>query len=222
MNRNKCQQCGLVNLAADESCRRCGALLVGEESTAIDTDDKPVKKRSIGRRLIWISGTTLLLLFIYYMSLLLTSEELGYDQQQTIQHSVAILRQKGFDKEAFVLGTLVQYRRTDNWWNRYVGHHDAYAATNFPFEIVTVYPEFFDAAIDDTERAAILLHESYHLFGSGEEAALEGAWRDKQRLGWTADKYGQTKVFNNTRELTAAGVPKLFTCGADGRSDCVQ
>ena len=44
--------------------------------------------------------------------------------------------------------------------------------------------------MDDTERAAILLHESYHLFGSGEATALEGVWRDKQRLGWTADKYG--------------------------------
>ena len=77
-------------------------------------------------------------------------------------------------------------------------------------------------AVDDTERAAILLHESYHLSGSGEAAALEGVWRDKQRLGWTADKYGQTRVWNNTKELTAANVPWMFSCGADGRSDCLQ
>jgi hypothetical protein len=203
-------------------CRRCGASLIAEESAAIDGDEKASQKRSISRRAIWVLGTTLLLLFICYMSLLLTSEELGYEQRQTIKSSIAILQQRGFNREAFVLSNLVQYRDTDNWWNRYVGHHDAYAATNFPFEIVTVYPEFFTAAVDDTERAAILLHESYHLFGSGEAAALEGVWRSKQRLGWTADKYSQTKVWNNTRELTATGVPKLFACGSDGHSDCIR
>lgn len=173
-------------------------------------------------RLSWILGTTLVLLFAAYMSLLLTSDELPYDERQTVRAATAILKQKGFSRQAFVLDHLVQYRGTDNWWNGYVGHHDAYAATNFPFEVVTLYPEFFDAAVDDTERAAILLHESYHLFGSGEVTALEGVWRDKQQLGWTADKYGQTKVWINTRELTTGGVPKLFQCGADGHSDCVQ
>jgi hypothetical protein len=103
-----------------------------------------------------------------------------------------------------------------------VGHHDAYAATNFPFEVVTLYPEFFGAAVDDTERGAILLHESYHLLGSGEAAALEGVWRDKKQLGWTADKYSQTRVWKNTQEATAALVPGLFQCGADAQSDCTQ
>jgi hypothetical protein len=48
--------------------------------------------------------------------------------------------------------TVVSYRRTDNWWNQYVGHHAAYAATNFPFGVVTLYPAFFRYAVDDTER----------------------------------------------------------------------
>jgi hypothetical protein len=221
MNKNKCSRCGLVNFATNETCRRCGASLRDPQSAPIDAGEEEVKKRSIGRRLIWILGTTLLLLFIAYMSLLLTSQELGYEQTQTIKRSIALLDQKGFHKQAFVLNHLVQYRDTDNWWNKYVGHHDAYAATNFPFEIVTVYPEFFETPVDDTERAVILLHESYHLFGYGEEAALEGVWREKQKLAWTADEYGQTKVWNNTRELTAASVPKLFKCGADSHSDCV-
>ena len=163
----------------------------------------------------------MILLFAAYLSLLLTSEDLQFDKRQTVTNAIAILKQKGFDRQGFVLDNLVKYRGTDNWWNRYVGHHDAYAATNFPFEVVTVYPEFFDAAVDDTERAAILLHESYHLLGSGEAAALEGVWRDKQRLGWTEDKYGQTKVWNNNKELTTGSVPVLFQCGADGHSDCV-
>jgi len=154
--------------------------------------------------------------------MLLTSQELNFDRRQALAQAIAVLQTKGFSKQAFVLSHLVNYRDTDNWWNRSVGHHDAYAATNFPFEVVTLYPEFFDSAVDDTERAAILLHESYHLFGSGEAAALEGAWRDKQRLGWTADRYSQTKVWANTRESTMALVPKLFQCGQDGRSDCLQ
>jgi hypothetical protein len=226
MNRSKCSQCGLVNPTTDESCRRCGASLAeGETTTTVAAaypDEKPVPKRRTALRLSWILGTTLILLFAAYMSLLLTSQELPYDERQTVRAATAILKQKGFSRQTFVLDNLVQYRSTDNWWNGYVGHHAAYAATNFPFEVVTLYPEFFGTAVDDTERAAILLHESYHLLGSGEAAALEGVWRDKQKLGWTADKYGQTKVWINTRELTAAGVPKLFKCGTDGHSDCIQ
>ena len=229
MNRRKCLQCGLVNLAADETCRRCGASLIEEQSAAIREEqmavepaEETVPRRSIVQRLGWILGTTLILVFAAYMSLLLTSEDLPIDQRHTVKNAIAILRQKGFERQAFVLDNLVKYRSTDSWWNRYVGHHDAYAATNFPFEVVTLYPEFFTTAVDDTERAAILLHESYHLFGSGEETALAGVWREKLQLGWTQDTYGRTKVWNNTRELTAAEVPKLFTCGIDGHSDCFQ
>jgi len=156
------------------------------------------------------------------MSLLITSEDLGFDQRQIVQKAIAILGQKNFAREAFVLDHLTTYRETDNWWNRYVGHHDAYAATNFPFEVVTLYPEFFDVAVDDNERAVILLHEACHLFGSGEDAALEKTWRQKERLDWTADKYAQTRVWKNTRELTMNRVPTLFQCGPDGRSDCVK
>ena len=228
MNRSKCSQCGLVNPLTDDRCRRCGASLAeGEEAstellTSAEPDQQPIKKRSILRRASWILGMTLILLFAAYMSLLLTSDELPYDERQTVKAATAIMKQKGFSRQAFVLDNLVQYRRTDNWWNGFVGHHTAYAATNFPFEVMTLYPEFFATAVDDTERAAILLHESYHLFGSGEEAALEGTWREKQRLGWTGDKYGKTKVWINTRDLTTTGVPKLFQCGTDSRSDCVQ
>jgi len=221
MTSNKCAHCGLVNFATDENCRRCGSVLSIGETSSVEVEATPQRKRSLLRRLSWILSTTIVLLFVLYMSLLLTSEELAYERRETLKQAIAVLEQKGFAKQAFVLNHLVMYRDTDNWWNRYVGHHDAYAATNFPFEVVTLYPEFFNVAVDDTERAAILLHESYHLAGSGEEAALEGTWRDKQRLGWTADNYGKTKVFINTRELTATGVPRLFQCGSDGHSECV-
>jgi hypothetical protein len=188
----------------------------------LDPAPEQVKKRGIGRRLLWILSATLLLLFASYMSLLITSDDLGFDQRQIVQKAITILGQKGFAREAFVLDHLTIYRETDNWWNKYVGHHDAYAATNFPFEVVTLYPEFFEDAVDDNERAVILLHEAYHLFGSGEEAALEKTWRQKERLGWTADKYAQSRVWKNTRELTMNRVPTLFQCGPDSHSDCIK
>ena len=222
MSRNKCPRCGLINAVADTTCRRCGASLNGEELSEGSEVEEPAERRGIGRRLIWIAGTTVLLLFIFYMSLLLTSEDLDYEQNQSVNKAIALLEEKGFGSRAFVLRRLVRYRSSDSWWNQYVGHHDAYAATNFPFEVLTLYPEFFLVAADDEERAAILLHESYHLLGSGEETALEQVWRDKQRLGWTADKYGKTKVWTNTRDLTMAQVPNLFICGTDGKSDCTQ
>lgn len=226
MERTKCPDCGLVNALTDDACRRCGASLQGDDSTASpgaadERVDNEEEKRGIGRRLIWISGTTIVLLFCFYLSLLLTSEDLGLQQREVVSNAIAILEQKDFHKQVFVLNHLAKFRATDNWWNGYVGHHDAYAATNFPFEVLTFYPEFFVVAVDDNERAAILLHESYHLFGSGEAAALEGVWREKQKLGWTEDRYGQTKVWNNTRQLTLAQVPHLFQCGSDGKSDCV-
>ncbi len=222
MNPNKCPHCGLINAATDTTCRRCGASLSGEEVAEVPLVDETTPRRGIGRRLIWIAGTTALLLFVFYMSLLLTSEDLDYEQNQSVNRAIALLEEKGFGSRAFVLRRLVRYRSSDSWWNQSVGHHDAYAATNFPFEVLTLYPEFFLVAVDDEERAAILLHESYHLLGSGEETALEQVWRDKQRLGWTADKYGRTKVWINTRELTMAQVPNLFICGTDGKSDCTQ
>lgn len=219
MNRRKCPQCGLVNSASDERCRRCAGEL-GSDLPVEETPEARGKQRGLAQRLLWILGTSVTLLFAWYMSMLLTSEELGFDRRQTVAQAIAVLEQKGFSRQAFVLSHLARYRQTDNWWNRSVGHHDAYAATNFPFEVVTLYPEFFNVAIDDTERAAILLHESYHLFGSGEATALEGVWREKQRLGWTADRYGHTRVWINTQEATATLVPKLFQCGADNHSDC--
>jgi hypothetical protein len=229
MNRSKCNQCGLVNAATDEQCRRCGALLLATTEEAelqlepdVEETDEPVKKRSIRQRNLWIAGTTVAILVMLYVSLIVSSNGLNSEQQAEVQKAIDVLDQKGFGSEVFVLRHLVSYRATDNWWNSYVGHRDAYAATNFPFEVVTLYPEFFELSTDDNERAAMLLHEAYHLFGHGEEAALEGVWRDKQRLDWTAEKYGRSRVWNATRQLTISGVPKFFQCGADGHSDCFQ
>ncbi|HEX8776014.1 MAG TPA: hypothetical protein VF735_20760 [Pyrinomonadaceae bacterium] len=223
MKSIRCVECGLVNFETAEQCKRCGAPLQGTAPVeALADEGEAPPRRSFRKRISWIAGMTLVILLIYYLSLLATSDSIKWQQKQTVGRAITILEQKGFGKEAFVLRRLVSFRSTDNWWNMQVGHHDAYAATNFPFEVVTLYPEFFDTATDDTERAAILLHESYHLFGSGERAALEGTWRNKSRIGWTADKYGESKVWKNTLELTTSEVPQLFRCGPQGQSDCLQ
>ncbi|MGB7926005.1 MAG: hypothetical protein WCF57_22385 [Pyrinomonadaceae bacterium] len=222
MNSRKCAHCGLVNFATEEICRRCGALLAdtGEPTGGIeDADDG--RKRSIWKRALAVLCVTGFLLLIFYLSLLSTSEHVPFEQKQLVYQAINVLERSGFGTETFALRHLVNYRATDNWWNTSVGHKEAYAATNFPFEVITLYPEFFSDSTDDVERAAILLHECYHLRGSGEAAALEGVWRDKRRLGWTADKYGHTKVWENTRDLTVNLVPQLFRCGPEGRADCI-
>lgn len=218
----KCAQCGLVNFASDALCKRCGAEAGVSAPASEAADAEPAKRRSLRERLLWIAGMTGTILLICYASLRLTSDPVTWQQRQTVDRAVDLLEQRGFGRQAFVLRHLVSYRATDNWWNMQVGHASAYAATNFPFEIMTLYPEFFDTAKDDTERAAILLHESQHLFGSGEAAALKATWLLKGRLGWTAAQYGGTKVWRNTKELTSQYAPELFRCGPKQDADCAE
>ncbi len=222
--RSKCNDCGLVNALSDESCRRCGSSLAGNldptQLSVEDANSPAPKKRSLLKRLTWIAGATLISLIVCYASLLITSSGLESDQREEVHKAIAVLERTGSTREAFVLKHCTAFRSTDNWWNRYIGHREAYAATNFPFEVVTLYPEFFSLPVDDIERAAILLHESKHLFGSGEESALGSTWRDKRRLGWTADRYKQTRLWNATEPLTKAQFAYMFKCGPDGQSDC--
>ncbi len=224
-SRRKCAHCGLVNAASDEQCRRCGSLLTDVESfvpiTAEAVPALKIRKRSFLKRAIWTVGVTLVLLIIWYVSLLMSSDGLRPQQHEQVQKAIVLLEQHGFSREAFVLKHLTSFRSTDNWLNSYAGHRDAYAATNFPFEIVTLYPEFFDVPVDDCERAAVLLHEARHLLGDGEDAALQVTWHSKRQLGWTADKYNQTRVWDATQRLTRARYPYLFQCGSDGQSDCL-
>ena len=211
----KCASCGLVNARSDKTCRRCGNALGPD----LDTLIRP-KKRSLWKRVSWVLGTTGLLLIVFYASLLISSDSLTADKQERVQTAIYLIRKQGFTREAYVLNHLASFRATDNWLNKYVGHHDAYAATNFPFEIVTLYPEFFEVPVDDCERAAVLLHEARHLLGDQEDAALEATWKSKRQLGWTSEKYGHTKVWDATMRLTKTRFPYMFECGGGGQSDC--
>jgi hypothetical protein len=224
-SRQKCASCGLVNTGSDETCRRCGSPLGSDDATEPRSDAGAIEEtrpqqRGLLKRLTWIVGATLIALLVFYVSLLASSDGLQPDQREAVRTAIAVLEQRGFSREVFILKHLAVFRGTDNWWNRYIGHRDAYAATNFPFEVVTLYPEFFTVPLDDNERAAILLHEASHLMGGGEEAALGNTWRNKQRLGWTADRYKQTRLWYATEQLTRAQFPYMFKCGSDGQSDC--
>ena len=174
------------------------------------------------RSVAWIAGTTLSLVVLAFLSLLATSDGLSREQRQLTTEAIAVIERGGFTQEATTLRHLVFFRSTDNWWNQHVGHQNAYAATNYPFGVVTLYPAFFKFATDPTERAAILLHEVQHVFGADERLALQRVWLEKGRLGWTAERYARTRVWKNTREWTLGAAPGLFQCGLDGQTDCVE
>jgi hypothetical protein len=222
MGAKRCPQCGLVNFENAAHCKRCAMpfdVRVISESGGTEPNDSG---RSFKKRIAWIVCVSLSILLLFYTSLRLTSDRLNPEQQQVVERAVRVLKDKGFDTDALVLSKLASFRTSDNWWNVQTGHHEAYAATNFPFEIVTLYPEFFDVAVDDTERAAILLHEARHLLGSGELAAFEMVWRSKGQLGWTGEHYGETRLWKSTAQLTRSNAPHLFVCGSSSQESCVD
>jgi hypothetical protein len=144
---------------------------------------------------LWLIGVTVALIFLWSRSLLLTSDAIDPARRLLVEQAIALLQQADFAKETMMLRHFANYRATDNWWNLYVGHREAYAATNFPLGAVTLYPAFFEVPVDDTERAAVLLHEAQHLLGAGEDTALAYVWREKQRIGWTPSiKHATLKV----------------------------
>jgi hypothetical protein len=144
------------------------------------------------------------------------------DQKSAVRRATAILREKGFKNEAFLLENVTVYRSNDNWLNASVAKENAYAATNFPFEIMTLYPDFFTYPHDDTERAAILLHEAVHLKGKNEHDAYSFVWKHREQLGWTQAKYGFLPVWQNVRRQTRDNAPELFTCPDRESGDCTE
>ncbi len=225
MTPHKCSSCGLVNFVDAIVCKRCGEPLSRAEVAHAVEDDCAVEESPrptlLKRTLVVVLLTTMLLAGCY-VSLLETSEPVNYDQKQLVLRAINLIESSGFERDAFLLRRLANYRTTDNWWNRWLGHGEAYAATNFPFQVITLYPEFFMYPTDDTERAVILLHEARHLSGSGEEVAFRTVWRDKARLGWTKERYAQTRVWHNVTDFTLRYAPALFQCGTDGQQDCTE
>lgn len=216
----KCSLCKLVNFADAENCARCGGDLVAV--TAVEA--KPARRLGpyILKRAGIFAVVCLCALLGFYLSLIISASRLTYVQRIEIEKSILLLEEKGFSDEVFMLRYLTAFRAEDNWLNASVAKENAYAATNYPFEIMTIYPDFFVYPVDGVERAAILLHESKHLQGKDEKEAYEFVWKNRAKLGWTKEKYGDSPVWQNVRRQTREFVPSLFVCNVNEFGDCTE
>jgi hypothetical protein len=216
----------MVNWGEEAACKRCGAFFGGTPGARVERGGEDGagggEGRSLLKRVSFVVGTVGLFVVGSYVSLLVTSEAVTTEQRQIVGRAIDVLEAKHPGGRTFVLRNLVSYRTSDNWWNRAIGHTDAYAATNFPFEVMTLYTDFFNVPVDDTERAIILLHESYHLAGAGEETAFAEVWREKGKLGWTKQTYGHTLLWRSVRVYTERYAPQHFSCGSGGGDDCFE
>jgi hypothetical protein len=153
-------------------------------------------------------------LVMFYASLIATSAPVTAGDTVVVERAINLLESRGFQDEVFLLRHAAIFRGSDNWLNRLTPKDSAYAATNFPVQIITLYPDFYSKAVDDTERAMILLHEAQHLKDKDEHEAYAYVWQNRNRLGWTQLRYGTTPAYITTSEQTRAMVPGLFTCHA--------
>jgi hypothetical protein len=216
MNK-KCPQCGLINYPTAQSCIRCGRGFGESENIP---SNRSFLKSSLMRRAVVCVLVIMAVVVGFYSSLLLSADALSTDERERVEAAIRILDEKGFSEEVFLLRHLAAFRANDNWLNASVEKENAYAATNFPFEIVTIYPDFFTYPADDTERAAILLHEAKHLQGKDEKDAFEFVWRNRRQLGWTAEAYSHSVIWRETRKLTREYLPSMFVCDFNDSGDC--
>ena len=187
--------------------------------------EKSQDKRGTGRylrRMLIFFIVCLMAIGIFYSSLIFTAAPLTASERERVDVAVQLLEQRSFINEAFLLRDLATFRRNDNWLNAAVPKESAFAATNYPFAVITLYPDFFTYTMDDIERAAILLHEARHLKGYNEEDAYEFVWRNRKYLGWTEDKYGDSVVWRNVRRQTKDFAPNLFVCEFRPLGDCTH
>lgn len=215
-----CPNCKLVNFRQARECVRCQSHLITVASG--EYRKKSFLKSKIFRRVAVCLAVSLFTVLGFYVSLVGSSKSLSYQEKQTVRASIEILRAKGFSGEVFLLDYLTAFRGDDNWLNASVEKENAYAATNFPFEIITIYPDFFNFPVDDTERAAILLHEAQHLKGADEKEAYEFVWKNRKKLGWTKETYGSSVIWLNVRKQTKEFVPNLFVCDINDYGDCTE
>ncbi len=216
---DKCSKCGFQLTDRANRCRRCGTVRSETENI---TSNAGFLKSDLAKRILVFLFASAFTLSGFYISLVLSAKPLRYDQKKAVERSIEILESKGFKQEAFLLRNLTVFRRDDNWLNASIEKENAYAATNFPFEITTLYSDFFVVPTDDVERAAILLHESKHLQGKGEKDAYEFVWKNRDRLGWTMQSYGNSILWQNVRKQTKEYSPLLFVCELNDFEDCTE
>lgn len=209
----KCLNCDRLNVERDFECVSCCGPLRHV--------DEP-KYGSIKRRATVCVLVCVGVLAAFYLSLVFSAKPLTGEQYALVADAIKHVETSGFDREVFLLKNLSTFRSTDNWLNSSVAKENAYAATNFPFGIITLYSDYFAYPSDDVERAAILLHEAKHVQGMDEHDAYAFVWRNRYKLGWTREKYFDSPVWQNIRKQTRDNVPELFTCSEFEASDCTE
>lgn len=216
-----CPSCQLTNFPNAKQCKRCNFNLV-TVSTENSEQKRTFFKSKLLKRAVVCAAVVIFAVFGFYLSLIGSSKHLTYTEKQIVYRAISILSEKGFADEVFFLNYLTAFRADDNWLNASVPKENAYAATNYPFEIMTLYPDFFTYTVDDTERAAILLHEARHLKGADEKEAYTYVWENRQKLGWTSETHGNSVVWKNVRLQTKEYAPELFTCEGNVFNDCTE
>ena len=191
---------------------------------ASDQGKMQPKRRNGGyfRRFVIFLLVCMAAIGIFYSSMILTASPLTADEREKVDSSIKLLERRGFINEAYLLRDLATFRRNDNWLNASVTKENAFAATNYPFAIITLYPDFFIYTVDEVERAAILLHEARHLKGYGEEDAYEFVWRNRKYLGWIEEQYTYSAVWQSIRRQTKDYAPNLFVCDFNQFGDCTR
>lgn len=221
MNK-QCPRCSLNNSRNAKSCVKCLYDLKEFSTVQIKSGGQRSLFATILKRAVICLIVCVLAVAGFYFSLILSATPLNTEQQASVDKAISILEEKGFDKEAFYLRNLAVFRSNDHWLNASVEKENAYAATNYPLEIMTIYPDFFTYTDDDTERAAILLHEAKHLQGFDEPAAYDFVWKNRKRLGWTKEKYNSSMIWSEVRKQTREFSPNLFICDFNEFSDCTE
>lgn len=129
--------------------------------------------------------TRVIIVFLagFYLSLIASSRSLTATEHNAVERAITVLESRGFSDDAWVLRTIATFRGPENWLNSF--SEGAFAKTNFPFQIITIYPDFLTTPQDDLERAAVLLHEARHLRGSTEAEAYKYVWLNRCALDLT-------------------------------------
>ena len=217
-----CPNCQIVNFPNAVECVRCRHKLSSTFIPRALVAKKKSSKLTILKRAAICVAVCVLAVLGFYLSMIFTSSPLKGEEKQKIQTAINLLEERGYAKEVFLLKRLTSYRSNDNWLNASTKAENAYAATNFPFEIMTIYPDFFIYTLDDTERAAILLHEAQHLKGADEKEAYEFVWRNRKTLGWIKENYGSSVIWRGVRKQTQEYAPNLFVCEWNEAHDCTE
>jgi len=191
-------------------------------SQTVESLSKTSRRRSWRSLLITNMIVGALTVVGFYFSLLATSQPVSSADMETVNRAIDVLAAKGFDREVFLLRHTATYRSTDHWLNRIIFKENAFAATNFPFQMITLYPDFYRKANDDTERAMVLLHEAQHLQGADEQHAYAYVWKNRAKLGWTRELYASTPTYLDVAGQTRENAPELFVCTLKLEGDCTE